>query len=464
MKLQFPESRKNNKPAEPDVGMITFGLYDPSADSFEVNVRNDEPILKYPEEETERGWKRDLALNISGAVILLASVSVFLNAAYVSGMIPYVAAGMLVYLVITMSESMKPGKLRWIIAGVIAVAMISTMAVWHDRIGGGLAILSGYFYDIAEQSQAYIYDRFTVAEAANMSPELCIRLGTVWISCLAGLITALPTAGYRRGVCAFTAGAVMIAFAYYGMIPSWIWIGVLILACIAAFSRGNFVSTLPVLLMAVLLFGAVVLIHPGENIGISRVDENLRDRFALRSSFIENPEDEQSDLSELQKKDQEAQEQAEREAARNTTKRRLLRSLTVTFCILAVLAVAAFLYWRTLSKRIEKNRLGIESDDPGEAIRAMFPYCVRWLEAYGVDLAGKPFVSLIPSLREEMSREYAYRYEDMYALWQEASYSDHEMTEKKKSEMSVFMKDTVDMIEDRSSFKDKVRTKLKYAL
>ena len=464
MKVKLPEIKKNTKAYEPDDGTITFGLYDPSADSFEVNVRNDEPILKYPEEETEAGWKKDLMLNLAGAVVVLAAVSVFLSAAYVSGMIPFVASGVLVYLAITMAESMKPGKLRWMIAGVVLVILIATIAIWRTRIGGGIALISGYFYDMAEQSQAYIYDRFAVPEIANTSPILCTRLGTLWLSGLAGLISAIPTVDYRRGMCAFTAGAVMIAFAYYGMIPSWIWIGVLILACITAFTRGNLLSTLPLMLVVVILFGAVVLINPGESIGISRMDENLRDRFAFRSAFIENPEEDQSDLSELQKQDQLEQEKAEQEAAENTVIRRIFRALSVTFLIVAALGVAAFLYWRRLKKRIEDNKKGIDSADPGAAIAAMFPYCVRWLEAYGIDISGKPFASLIPSLREEMSREYAYRYEDMYALWQEASYSDHKMTEKNRTEMSTFMSDTVEMIEERSDFMAKVRTRLKYAL
>lgn len=464
MKIHLPEIKRNNKPAETDENMITFGLYEPAPDSFEVNVRNDEPILKYAEEESGAGWKKDIVLNVSGAVVLLAAVSVFLSAGYVSGMIPYVAAGMIVYLAITMAESLKPGRLRWIVAIVTAVLLIATMAIWHGRIGGGIAIISGYFYDIAEQTQAYIYNRLPVSEEASFSPILCTRLGTLWLSCLAGLITALPKAGYRKGMCALTAGFVMIAFAYYGMVPSWIWIGILILACLAAFSKGGLLPSVPLLLMAVILFGAVVLINPGESIGISRVDENLRDRFALNSSFLEDPEQDQNELSELQKEDLLAQEQAEQQAEQNTAKRRLLRSIAVTLLIFAALAAAAFLYWRQLSRRIEQNRQGIDSADPGESIAAMFPYCVRWLGSYGIDTEGMNFASLTPAIREEMSREYAYRYEDMYSLWQEAVYSEHEMTEKNKTEMTGFMNDTISMIEDRSDFRDKIRTKLRYAL
>ena len=46
MKIKLPEIQKKKKTEEPDEGMITFGLYESAPDSFEVSVRNDEPILK----------------------------------------------------------------------------------------------------------------------------------------------------------------------------------------------------------------------------------------------------------------------------------------------------------------------------------------------------------------------------------------------------------------------------------
>ena len=462
MKIKLPEIKKKNKPEETDAGVISFGLYDSPADSFEVNVRNDEPIMKRTEEEAETGWKKDLALNLSGAFILMAAISVFLSASYAIGMIPFAAAGMIVYLAITMSESVKPGRLRWIIAGVTAVILVAAIVVFHSRIGGGLALLSGYFYDTAEMAQAYLYNRFPVSDAASASPDMCARLATIWISCLGGLITALPTADYRRGMCAFTAGLVMLAFAYYGIIPSWICIGVILIAGIIASSKGSLLSSLPVLLIAALLFGAIVLLDPGQNYFVSRANENIRDIFALKSSFIENPEDPLNDLSELQKEEQEQQEKQQQEE--DSVTRRVFRSAGIAFLILAAIGTAAVLYWRKLKQRIEKNREGIDADDPAEAIAAMFPYCVRWLESYGIEAAGRPFSSITEDIRDEMTREYAYRYEDMYALWQEAAYSEHEMTLNQKKQMSAFMHDTIEMIREKSDFKDKVLTRIRYAL
>lgn len=464
MKIKLPEIQKKKKTEEPDEGMITFGLYESAPDSFEVSVRNDEPILKCPDEDAETGWKNYLVLNISGACILVTVLSIFLTAAYAGSLIPFTAAGMILYLGITMAEAVKPGKLRWIIAVAAAVILIATVAVWHAKIGGGLAILSGYFYDMAEQAQAYLYDRFTVSEEAMMSSVLCTRLAVIWLSCLAGLILALPPARYRRGVSVFLAGFVMIAFAYYGLIPSWICIGILILAGIIAVSKGSLLSSVPLLLIAVLLFGAVMLISPGESLTISRADETFRDKFALRSSFIESPEDQMNDLTELQKEDLLEEEQEQQEEENNSASLKMIRTIAVLFFILAAVTAAAVLLWRKLKKRIDMNRAGIDAVDNREAIKAMFPYCVRWLQSYGIEAAGKPFSALTPEVREEMSREYAYRYEDMYDLWQEASYSDHEMSDDQRKEMSGFMHETIDIIREGSDFKDRILTKIRYAL
>ena len=49
-------------------------------------------------------------------------------------------------------------------------------------------------------------------------------------------------------------------------------------------------------------------------------------------------------------------------------------------------------------------------------------------------------------------------------LWQEAAYSEHEMTLNQKNQMAAFLNDTIGMVRDASDFKDKIRTKVRYAL
>ena len=52
----------------------------------------------------------------------------------------------------------------------------------------------------------------------------------------------------------------------------------------------------------------------------------------------------------------------------------------------------------------------------------------------------------------------------MYSVWNEATYSDHDVSERTRLVMETFMKDTIEQVNKKSKFMDKLRLKLKYAL
>ena len=114
--------------------------------------------------------------------------------------------------------------------------------------------------------------------------------------------------------------------------------------------------------------------------------------------------------------------------------------------------------------RQAENRAGLDASDPKKAITAMFPYAVKWLQPAGIEPMGKSFSSLIPVIRADVSDQYADRYENMYFLWEEAAYSNHEMTEEKRSEMDSFLKDTMEMIREKSDLRMRIINTVKYAL
>ena len=79
-------------------------------------------------------------------------------------------------------------------------------------------------------------------------------------------------------------------------------------------------------------------------------------------------------------------------------------------------------------------------------------------------MAGKAFETLVPMIKADISGKYAERYTDMYDLWKEAAYSDHEMTEDGRNEMDSFLKDTMSMVNERSDLNTKIVNTVKYAL
>ena len=254
----------------------------------------------------------------------------------------------------------------------------------------------------------------------------------------------------------------MLAFAYYGLIPSAVGIILTLIALTLMLARGGMLSTLPIILISLLFFGAVMLISPGENYGISRADEKFRDRFALRSAFLQSDDPMFDDFE--SGSDSQDEEGAEDNGGGFIEEHRSMVAVIIALLIVAAIAAVAWMLWQRIKKRQAENRKGIDSSDPREAIIAMFPYAVKWLQPAGIDPSGKPFASLVPMIRADISEQYADRFTGMYELWKEAAYSDHDMTAERKTEMNSFLQDTIGMIREKSDLRSRLVNTLKYAL
>jgi hypothetical protein len=218
------------------------------------------------------------------------------------------------------------------------------------------------------------------------------------------------------------------------------------------------------MLAVMLIFGAVMLISPGESPAISRMDENFRDRFALSSRLIESPDTGLDDLSGLDDINEPTpQDTSVDDTVFGGIPRRFV-GIAIAVLIIAAIAAVIYLLWKRFDKRRKALREGIDSHDPRTAVMAMFPYSVRWLKAGGVDTDAHPFSELTPYVAGEFSQDYANRYKKMYLLWREAAYSDHRIDDASKNKMEEFMKDTSEMIKEKFTYTDKLRVMLKYSL
>jgi len=428
-------------------------------DSFGANVHSTEPILEIGEASKQAAWKQDLVLNCSCAVLLTTAIALFCMSFDSPEFILFALPCPVIFMVLATIDSVKPGVVKWLAAGVTAVILMIAGIIWHSDIFDGLCTLINWFYDVAEEAQAYVYDRLP----ADGATEGALRFGIAWISGVIGLVGALPPARMRRVFSGLTAIAIMLALAYYGLMPSAVCIAVMIAALIFAVARGNVLSIVPVALAALLLFGAVVLIDPGESYSVSRINENLRDRFALHSALLETEEsffDEEEDFEE-DMEDEEDMESEEEEPETETGKYAI-----IGFIILAVAALgaAAFLLIRRLRRRRAKNREGIDSSDARVAVTAMFPYAVRWLKGYGIEQPAPSFASMEPELEREFSETYSGLFMEMYDMWNEAAYSDHAVPEGSRLLMEGFMKETINQVQKKCKLRDKLRLKLRYAL
>lgn len=437
--------------------------------NFEVSVRNEEPIIRRLDTgKTVPFWRKDLQVNLASACIVTIMLCLLLTGAELPEMIPFALPCFFVHLIFAITGSLdsdKAKRIRLYAAIGLGVLLIAALIIFRKYIGNGWALIMNSLYDEGEMAQAYIYDRFPVGTTGDEHPYRSMHFALIWGSSLLGLLTALPPARFRRPVALVLAAFTMLAFAYYGLIPSWICIAVLAAGLLFTLSRGSLLSTAAILLAGAIVFGAIILIDPGENYGISRVDENFRDRFALKSSYLEGNDPYYEDYTDMEEElAREEAESTENQEPGFIEENRSMVIIIVVLVILAAIGAGVWLFIRSLRKRQAANRAGIDSKDPREAIVAMFPYTVRWLQPAGIEAAGKPFASLIPVISADISERYADKYAGMYDLWKEAAYSDHDMTEADRNEMDGFMKDTVNMVKEKSNFKAKLINTIKYAL
>ncbi len=432
----------------------------PERAAFGAALTPSQPILKMKDAKPQPAWKKDLILNIACALMITTVAALFCMCISTPELLPFVLTCPAVFMILVSLSYMDKRMVKWIAAGAIAAVLLITAIIWHSALFDAIAFLINLFYDTAEESQAYVYDRLPAGDPS----EAALMGAVAWVSAILGLIAALPPARMRRVVSGLIAIAIMAIFAYYGIMPSAICIAVMIAALIAALSRGGLLSFIPVTLVALLLFGAIVLADPGESYTVSRVNENIRDRLALRSALIQSQESYFDETYEEFQDDTSSEDTEESEE--NEENAEYGKYAVYGLIIAAVLALGAggYLFFRRLSRKRAQNRRGINSADPREAITAMFPYSVKWLKGYGVDQADASFTSMAPELKTEFSDSYAERFMEMYDVWKEAAYSDHVVQSNSRILMEAFMKDTVNEVNKKCKLKDKLRLKLKYAL
>lgn len=433
------------------------------ADSFGAMVHSTSPILVMKDTGKQTAWKQDLLLNCSCALLLTSAIALFCMCIDYPMLILAALPCFVMYMAMAILGAVMPGRVKWIAAAVIFVILAAVAAVFHGTVLGGLSMLINQFYDVAEEAQAYLYKRLPGGDEAS---GLAAYAGVAWISCLLGLAAALPPAVVRRHAGGVIVILIMLAFAYYGLLPSAICIAVVIAALIAAVSRGSILSLLPVVLVALILFGGVVLADPGENYGISRMDENFRDRFALKSALLqtEDPFLEEEEETEFEEEEEELQDEEYEEEEEFDGSYSTYAAYGTIVLIIAALGAAAWLIRRRISRKMAEIRSGIKSSDNREAVIAMFPYAVRWLKGYGIEQPAASVTSMIPGLRTEFSEAYAKRFKDMYVIWSEAAYSDHAVSEEARFLMDRFMNETIDNIKDKCRFTDRLRLRFRHAL
>ena len=443
--------RKNTEPAAE------------TQDGFTVNVRNTAPML---EVGTHKASRRNFGIlrSVPSALVMAAALSMFLLTADAYTTIPFVLAGVVMYFIVTVCKTKVNERFRVLILLLLAVGMIAALIVLRKYMANGLALIVNAIFERSEEAQAYVYDMYSIGSKGESNPELCMGIATAWVSAAAGYIFALPGEKWRGLINTLIFIALMLCYAYFGVIPMWAGMMVLIAAFLLSAGSGRLNSAWPIILAVLLVFGGITLLDPGENYTVSRANENLRDMFALKTAQIQGLDDSMME-EEYEEEDETEWESDDSEFYEDESEQGSITTLILILMIPVVLILAALVWLHIrLAKKRKRIRADLDSKDPKTAIGAMFPYAVRWLQCLGINVSNTAFSELIPDIKAGLDKEYVDRYDSMMKMWREAVFSDHELTEANRMTMASFMKDTINIAKKKSGWKEKLKVRFKYAL
>lgn len=341
-----------------------------------------------------------------------------------------------------------------------AILIIAALLLPNARLG--LSALLNALFSRSEAQQRYLYEMFPGADAATAGS---VRLGILLFGCgFSVLVSLLAEKAHLLAGC-IPIVLLLLAAAYFGVTPPAIW-----MLCTAAVSalllipHPSFRQDITILLLFALAGGLGLWLAPGENARISNLDESLRDRLAL-STVSETQPDEPSETPE------DTPEPEDTESSNAPLLVRRDRTLDIKIVMLIVVIVLALLFLfipaiarDRLQKRNDRLRAGMDSEDNRIAACAAFRYAVSWLKAVGVDFENLPYVSATDRVQATVSEDRAEAFRSMIALWQEAQFSDHAISDETRTALSQFQEETAREIWASKNRREQFRLRWKHAL
>ena len=329
--------------------------------------------------------------------------------------------------VLPLIPQMRYRKVQYVLGGVLVVWLLIRVPSLLD--GGKL--LANRMFALSQQSQSYEYDYFTTSGRSAVEAVL-------WLSILAGTLCALWGSKVNGILC----GMWMLAMAYFGVAPGILWLAVLVwtafLNVLPGPHRWLYGLATGVLVAGIAL--AVMQIAPEPSKAVSALDDRLRDTLAVQSVVYEQtpvptevpePEIVPQPETELEQPDHGVQKAA----------------LNILFLILAALTLALLFVPAIIkdraAKRSEKTRAGVHDPDNAKAIRAMYLYARKWRALS--ETAGE-----IPS--------------QVYAIWQEAAFSDHAMDEAQRETIHAYMQETAEKVWQEANWKKRLTIQYRICL
>ena len=325
--------------------------------------------------------------------------------------------------------------------------------------------------DASEAVNNYAYRRIPTVSAPDENLAGILLAGAVL--CLAGslILRARKAGGFAAAlVCA----GMQI---YFGIALPAIWnIALFTLSGILLMDRITLRKVLCLTAAAAVLSGAAATVLPGEDEPTEKASEYLRDMLehAAEPEAAGLPDREPDTIRETRHTNIRAltggdREEKTQEQFRLITveEEEISRPKWIDYLKIALLLLAAaaviilpFIPAVALNRRRRKAREArrlFESPDRNEAICAMFRHAAKYLEKTGHGAGNMPFRRWPEAMAGKMPEKYIDSFQKCCILFEEAAYSNHEMTEAQNDRVREMLAETERLLYDGAGWRQRLR-------
>lgn len=359
----------------------------------------------------------------------------------------------------------------WWMAAILLLTILLFFLIPEAK--NGAEELLNRVFEASEQANAYLYDRFPVDAQQSITVAVLLLSIAAFV-----FLSLIILSGSRMLALGVMAGCV--AFQVYFGLAFPAWINVLLFAFFALWvlvrpwDRKKAVIILA-LIAAVSL--TVIFFLPGTNEAVESASENVRDWLSRTAQQITGTVQETAagenetrhvHTQSLITGDQEAfpdqeyrlvtveEEQISMPHWVNYLRIVLLLLLTIALVILPFLP---FLVLNARRKKAIETRKAFQSEQISEAVCAIFQHVIAWLEAADYGEGNLPYIQWTEHLRQDVPENYAEQFAQCAAMFEEAAYSDHPLTEEKRLQALKLLEATEEWLLSKADWKQKLRLK-----
>ena len=411
--------------------------------------------------------KKIISAAMAMTVIIIAFMLTILSMGGMESEILYCIPGAVIFFVLFAIRGRNRGRTHLIVFAGAVVLLVTCLVLLRSDIANGLKMVANQIYISGEDAQKYIYIKYDIG-IYGYDLQMATHIAVIWAACAVGVLVAVPPFEMRKVVCLDIGLLSMLCAAYFGLIPNVIGMVLMLISVIYILGGERIGASWPLLVSGLLVLALVLVVNPGESKSISKVDEQIRDAVSTNNVILSGLKNREKlkangDNSESKSSSQNNRKKNDDNSSGVKLPGKMLNVLLLILLFSLILFVPAVINDR-IKKKQAVNRRGLDSEDDRMAVIAMFPYAMKWLTQYGIEVENRPFTSLVDKVRMSTDEEYFTSFGDMLKVWEKAAFSDHSMTADCRTKMNDFLNRTMAMTKKKVGLKGMMRIKFRLAL